>query len=117
MRSLAYYKAYIANDGGRYQVSVVWDENDPNRFISAPFPLADNATDEDLVHELGRAGYRLVSFDSDNFGRGWAIVARRENRHCFYDPISQEWYSFLSDAQKSEIRKKYPDARVAGVSV
>lgn len=115
---MSLYKAYIANDQAKHkkQVSVVWDDNDPNRFITAPFPIDEQATEDDLAAALGRAGYRVVSTDSDNLGRGWAMVARSSSQHSFYDPVSAGWYAYLTDEQKDEIRRLYPDAAVPGVS-
>ena len=107
------YKAFIAKDGNRFQVSVCWDDNDPNRFITAPFPLEPS---DDLDNQLGRAGYRLVSNDSDNIGRGWALVSRMATDRPFYDPVAQTWRSSLSDDAKQKIRAKYPDASVPGVA-
>lgn len=115
---MSLYKAYIANDQATHkkQVSVVWDDNDANRFITSPFPIDEQATEDDLAEALGRAGYRVVSTDSDNLGRGWAMVARSSAQHSFYDPVSESWYAHLSDEQKKEIRRRYPDAAVPGVS-
>ena len=111
---MSQYKAFIAKDGKHFQVSVCWDDNDPNRFITAPFPLADP---DDLAVQIERAGYRLVSTESDNVGRGWAIVTRaNQTERPYYDPVSRTWHAALSDDIKQQIRAKYPDAVVAGVA-
>ncbi|MBR7514144.1 hypothetical protein KC219_28700, partial [Mycobacterium tuberculosis] len=67
------------------------DLANPTRFLAlarwaAPLCLA-------LAAALGRAGYRVVSTDSDNLGRGWAMVARSSSQHSFYDPVSAGWYA------------------------
>lgn len=109
---MAYYRATIARDGDNVQLIVHWDDNDPNRFITAPRTLSGTITEDELAHELGRDGYRVVSTESDNVGRGWAIVTRANTDHRFYDPISGGWYTFLTENQKAEIREMYPDAQL-----
>jgi hypothetical protein len=112
---MGYYMATICNDGTGVQIVVHWDDLDPNRFITSPiklrFPIADEA---ELENHLGTQGWRVVSNGSDNVGRGWAIVARRDTRWPFYNPISEQWQVFLTDAEKCEIAQRWPDARVPG---
>jgi hypothetical protein len=113
---MGYYHATICRDGDAgHQVVVHWDDNDPNRFIYAPIAVAGEVTEQKLADAVATQGWRIVSFDSDNVGRGWAIVARSEPTRPFYDPISQGWCTFLTDDQKRAIAAKYPDAVVPGV--
>lgn len=113
---MAYYKATICRDGAGSQVVVHWDENDPNRFITAPRMVPGGLVDARHLEEvLESDGWRLASAGSDNIGRGWAIVKRRESQWTFYNPITRDWYMFLSDDDKARIRETYPDAEVPGV--
>lgn len=99
------YRAFISKDGDNLQVSVCWDYDDPNRFITAPRPLPGTVTEADLEHELGRDGYRLLSAEADNLGRGWALVATRDGRA--WDPVTSTWCASLDDEQKRKILDTY----------
>ncbi|KXO91096.1 Uncharacterised protein (plasmid) [Tsukamurella tyrosinosolvens] len=113
---MSLYHCTIALDGDNRQVIVHWDDNDANTHIVAPITIAASELDEaKLVHLVASMGFRMVSTGSDNVGRGWAIVARTNSNHPFYDPIAREWRAFLSDDQKAAIRTQYPDATVPGV--
>jgi hypothetical protein len=119
---MAYYRATICKDRGPQndrdgtQIVVHWDDKDPNRAITAPIMYGHPVTDERVLAVLLRdEGWTVVSRDSDNVGRGFAIVKRTDGRHPFYDPISRSWYSFLTDDQKNQIRATYPGADVPGV--
>lgn len=118
---MAYYTATIAidrgarNDRDGRQIVVHWDDNDPNRFIYAPISVDHPLTGEaELVELLAGQGWRVVSDGSDNVGRGWAIVTRKDKRLPFYNPLSRSWQAFLSDDEKRAVREKYPDATVPG---
>lgn len=69
-------------------------------------------TEQKLADAVASQGFRIVSISSDNIGRGWAIVARPDHR--FYDPISRDWYSYLSNEQKDAITATYAGASVPG---
>ncbi len=98
------------------QIVVHWDDLDANTFVVAPFTVAAADLDEErLVHELGRMGFRLVSTNSDNIGRGWAIVSRSRTDRPFYNPLDRSWCAYLTDEDKRAIRNKWPDAAVPGV--
>lgn len=113
---MSLYKTTIAHDGNNRQIIVHWDDNDPNRHLTAPVTVPAAELDEDrLAHELGRSGFRMASGDSDNVGRGWAIVARSQSDRPFYNPLDGGWYAYLPDEVKVEIRSKYPQARVPGL--
>lgn len=118
---MAYYTCTIARDGdGDRQISIHWDDNDPNRHITAPVTVpADELDEARLALEVGRLGFRVISNDSDNIDRGWAIVSRSftsetTSDHSFYNPITGGWQAYLSAVDKNEIRTKYPAARVPG---
>ena len=113
---MSLYQVTIAHDGENRQIVVHWDDNDPNRFIVAPFTVAAAELDESrLAHELGRMGFRLVSTDSDNVARGWAIVARTQSDRPFFNPLNGTWQAFLDDEEKRQIAAKWPYAEVPGV--
>ncbi|WP_165614953.1 hypothetical protein [Mycolicibacterium conceptionense] len=109
---MGYYTTTICKDGDRHQVVTHWDDHDPNRFIYAPVTVTGEMTEQKLADAVAAQGFRIVSTGSDNIGRGWAIVDRHDHR--FYDPISGDWYSFLSNEQKDAITAKYPGADVPG---
>jgi hypothetical protein len=109
---VCYYTTTICKDGDRHQVVTHWDDHDPNRFIYAPVTVTGEMTEQKLADAVASQGFRIVSNGSDNIGRGWAIVKRPDHR--FYDPISGDWYSFLSNEQKDAITAKYPGADVPG---
>lgn len=113
---MSLYRTTIAHDGGNRQIIVHWDDHDPNTHIVAPVTVPAAELDEArLQHELGSMGFRIASSDSDNVGRGWAIVSRLHTDRPFYNPIERSWYAYLSDDAKREIASKYPGARVPGV--
>jgi hypothetical protein len=113
---MSLYRCTIARDGDRRQIGVHWDDLDPNRYIAAPVAVPAAELDETrLEHELGRMGFRLSSTDSDNVGRGWAIVARTQSERPFFNPIDGTWNAFLDDEDKRTIRDKWPEAEVPGV--
>ncbi len=113
---MSLYRCTIARDGDRRQIGVHWDDLNPNRHITAPVTVPAAELDERrLEHELGRMGFRLASTDSDNVGRGWAIVARIQSDRPFFNPIDGTWYAFLDDEDKRTIRDKWPEAEVPGV--
>lgn len=113
---MSLYRCTIAHDRADRQIIVHWDDNDPNRHIVAPTTIvAGEITEERLAHELGRMGFRVVSTDSDNIGRGWAIVAHTRSDWPFYNPLTQGWCAYLDDRTKAEIRAKWPEAVVPGV--
>lgn len=116
---MAYYMATICIDRGPHndqngsQIVVHWDDNDPNRFITAPITVNHPVTSEtELRSLLESAGYSIVSHDSDNIGRGFAIVKRSAPGRPFYHPVKREWVAALWDDDKREIRAKYPDAKI-----
>lgn len=112
---MSLYRCTIANDGDRRQIIVHWDDNDPNRHIVAPTTIGAGDLDEQrLALELSRAGFRIASTDSDNIGRGWAIVAHARRDWPFYNPISGDWCAFLSDDVKRAIAATWPAASVPG---
>lgn len=113
---MSLYRCTIANDGAtRRQIVVHWDDNDPNRHVTAPVTVAAADLDEDrLIAELNLMGFRMVSADSDNIGRGWAIVGRLRTQWPFYNPLDGTWQAFLSDEDKRAIAEKWPDADVPG---
>ncbi|WP_396912578.1 hypothetical protein [Mycolicibacterium sp.] len=110
---MCYYTTTICKDGDRHQVVTHWDDHDPNRFIYAPVTVTGEMTEQKLAEAVASQGFRIVSNQSDNIGRGWAIVERRQ-RHRFYDPISRDWYSSLSNDQKNAIAAKYPGVDILG---
>jgi len=112
---MGYYTTTICRDGDHHQIVTHWDDHDPNRFIYAPITVTGELTEETLAAAVATQGFRIVSTESDSIGRGWAIVTRPDHR--FYDPISGDWYSYLTDTRKAAISAKYPDARVPGVPV
>ena len=113
---MSLYQCTIANDGARRHIIVHWDDNDPNRHVVAPVTVAaEDLTEARLVHELESMGFRLVSTDSDNIGRGWAIVTHSRTDWPYYNPLDGNWYTFLSDDVKRAIADKWPDAAVPGV--
>jgi hypothetical protein len=88
---MSLYRCTIAEDRDNRQIIVHWDDNDPNRHIMAPVTVPAGELDEDrLAHELARAGFRVVSIGSDNVGRGWAIVARTQDRPTVLRPARSE---------------------------
>jgi hypothetical protein len=109
---MGYYTTTICKDDDRHQVVTHWDDHDPNRFIYAPVTVTGELTEQKLADAVASQGFRIVSTSSDNIGRGWAIVARPDHR--FYDPISHDWYSYLSNEQKDAITATYPGASVPG---
>ena len=112
---MSLYRVTIANDGDKRQIIVAWDDENPNRHIVAPVTVAASELDEArLEHELGRMGFRLVSADSDNIGRGWAIAASRNSNHPFYNPADRSWCAYLDANAKRTIADKWPDAVVPG---
>ncbi|OBK36966.1 hypothetical protein A5658_04715 [Mycobacterium sp. 1245111.1] len=112
---MSLYRCTIAHDGDRRQIIVHWDDDNPNRAICSPVTVPAAELDEArLIHELGRSGFRLVSADSDNIGRGWAIVARSQTDRPFYNPIDQTWHTYLTDDAKRDIAATWPDAAVPG---
>lgn len=112
---MSLYRATIAHDRDERQIVVHWDDNDPNRHIVAPVSVpAGELDDARLAHELGRMGFRLVSTDSDNIGRGWAVVARNQSDRPFFNPLDGSWNAFLHDHVKEEIAERWPDAAVPG---
>lgn len=119
---MAYYTCTIAHDDDNRQIIIHWDDHDPNRHLVTPVSVPASELDEArLVHEVGRMGFRIISTDSDNVGRGWAIVSRSFTRestaqHYFYNPLTNGWQTYLSETDKNMIRTKYPDARVPGVN-
>lgn len=120
---MSLYMATICTDRGPQnnrdgrQIVVHWDDNDPNTAMpSGVINYAHPITDEQVLAVLLRdEGWTVVSFDSDNIGRGFAIVKRTDQRHPFFNPVTRTWQYFLSDQDKEEIRAKYPHAQVAGV--
>lgn len=113
---MSLYTCTIANDGAQRQVVVHWDDKDPNRHVVAPVTLPANGLDEcRLAEAVGSMGFRIVSADSDNVGRGWAIVARSNSDRPFYNPIDQSWNAFLPEDVKRAIADKWPGAAVPGV--
>lgn len=109
------YRCSIARDGDHRQIIVHWDDLDPNRHITAPVTVPVAELDESrLEHELGRKGFRLASSDSDNVGRGWAIVARIQSDRSFFNPINRIWCSSISGEEKRAINDKWPGAEVPG---
>ncbi len=112
---MSLYYCTIANDGPLRQIVVHWDDNDPNRHIVAPVTVPAVSLDETrLAAELAGMGFRLVSTESDNIDRGWAIVARAQLDRPFYNPLDGDWYAYLSDAVKREIANKWPNADIPG---
>lgn len=109
---MCYYTTTICRDSDHHQVVTHWDDHDPNRFIYAPVTVTGDMTEQKLADAVASQGFRIVSTDSDNIGRGWAIVERPDHR--FYDPISRDWYSYLSNEQKDAITATYPEASVPG---
>lgn len=116
---MAYYTATIARDGdARRQIAVHWDDNNPNRHIIAPVTVATDELDEEkLSHVLASMGFRIISGDSDNVGRGWAVVSRAKSAHLFFNPLDGTWRSHLSDETKEQIRTTYPGAAVPGAEL
>lgn len=115
-QDMSLYRCTIAHDGANRQIVVHWDDNDPNRHIVAPTTIPASETSEDrLAHELGRMGFRVVSTDSDNIGRGWAVVAHTRADWPFYNPLTQGWCAYLDDTAKQGIRARWPEADVPGV--
>lgn len=113
---MSLYRCTIAHDGENRQIIVHWDDDDPNRHIVAPASIAaSDVTEDRLAHELGRMGFRVVSTDSDNVGRGWAIVAHARSDWPFYNPLTNGWCSHLDDETKRGIKAQWPDAVVPGV--
>jgi hypothetical protein len=41
-------------------------------------------------------------------------VAPSNSDRPFYNPLDGDWWPYLNDDQKREIRSKYPDAAVPG---
>ncbi|WP_454793795.1 hypothetical protein [Mycolicibacterium lutetiense] len=111
---MSIYTATICKDGDHHQVVVHWDDNDPNRFIYAPVTVTDEMTEAKLSEAVASQGFRVISIGSDNVGRGHAYVSRIRSDWSFYDPISRDWYAYLSDERKAAIAAKYPEARVPG---
>ncbi|MFA5709321.1 hypothetical protein [Mycolicibacterium sp.] len=114
---MSLYHCTIAQDRDQRQVIVHWDDHDPNRHIVAPVSVAADTLDEAKLTDLvSSMGFRIASTDSDNIGRGWAIVARIQTDRPFYNPLDQGWYAYLQDDVKSAIADKWPGARVPGVN-
>jgi len=117
---VAYYTATICKDGSGCQVVVHWDDNDPNRFITTPTLVDHPITDgTELESVLEAQGWIMVSRDSNNIGRGWAIVKRKRDSAThyrpFFNPLDRGWYGSLSDEVKWQIRATFPEATVPGV--
>ncbi len=110
---MSIYTATICKDGDGSQIVVHWDDNDPNRFITAPIMVDRAVTDETELSELlGLQGWRIVSTGSDNIGRGWAMVSRIRSDWPFYNPLTGNFQAFLHDGEKREILGRWPDADV-----
>lgn len=74
---------------------MVADDDDPNTVIAQTF-TAKAITNDVIEQAAARIGFRVVSTDSDNAARGWALVTRFDSDRPFFNPADRSWSSVAS---------------------
>ncbi|GAB5005464.1 MULTISPECIES: hypothetical protein [Mycobacterium] len=92
-----YYILTVCRDRERsgHQLVVHWDDDDPNTVIAQTF-TAKAITNDVIEQAAARIGFRVVSTDSDNAARGWALVTRFDSDRPFFNPADRSWSSVAS---------------------
>lgn len=95
-----YYRLTVCQDTAdrrRFYFVVHWDDNDPNTMITQ-VAEAGPITNEAIADAALSMGFSVVSHDSDNAARGWAVVTRNGS-HPWFDPVARAWFATRPQTQ------------------